>query len=120
MSIIEITDPVGLDVMVPAIQAADAERRKRAIEALLGDDQGDNTQEGANPQNNGRWLNQTELAKHLGVHPTTVRRWNLPCCMLGRLPRYQVSEVERHMKSKAFKRHLEMLKRERGAMPSGR
>jgi len=106
--------------MVPAFQAADADRRKRAIEVLLGEDDGEGRQEEGNPHESERWLNQTELAKHLGVHPTTIRRWKIPCCSLGRLPRYKVSEVEQHMGSKAFKSHLEMLKRERGAMPSGR
>ena len=104
-------DSVGLDVMIPAFQAADAERRSRALVVLLdGDDSGEAADEMPHAE---RWLNQMELAERLGVHPTTVRRWRLPCRRLGRLPRYLWSEVEAHMNSRTFKRRLAELKAER-------
>ncbi len=79
--------------------------------ALLGEDPvDDHGDAGSAPE---RWLSQIELARHLGVHAATIRRWKLPCTMLGRMPRYRVSEVEAYMKTKAFKRRLELLKRER-------
>ena len=101
----------GLDVLVPAFQAADADRRAKAIAVLLGEDLvEESTEKDSAPE---RWMSQIELAKYLGVHPSTIRRWQIPCAMLGRLPRYRVSEVEAHMKTKAFKRLLEQQKKER-------
>ena len=99
-----------LNQLIPAFLAADDERRRRALAVLTESesppsDDGDNTQPG--PE---RLLNQIEVAKMLGVHPTTVRRWRIPCNRFGRLPRYTRDDVMAYLASKAFRQRLSDLK----------
>ena len=103
---------VDLNQMIPAFLAADDERRRRAV-AVLTEPEVHQQPEAINPDP-GRLLNQTEIAKALGVHPTTVRRWGLPCVRLGRLPRYQWDAVMEYLSSQAFRHRLKELKQLRG------
>ena len=92
-----------LNVLIPAFMAANEERRRRALVVLrAGSDVACAVEErDRSPE---RFLNQVELAKHLAVHPTTVRRWEIPCHRLGRVPRYKLSEVEAYLASPEFGR----------------
>lgn len=99
---------VDLNQLIPAFLAADDERRRRAMAVLTGTELHQQT-EAVNPGPD-RLLNQAGIAKALGVHPTTVRRWHLPCHRLGRVPRYQWHEVMEYLSSQAFRRRLKELK----------
>ena len=99
---------VDLNQLIPAFLAADDERRRRAMAALT-ETEADRRTEAVNSGPD-RLLNQEEIAKTLGVHPTTVRRWRLPCHRLGRLPRYRWDEVMEYLSSQAFRHRLKELK----------
>jgi len=99
---------IDLNRLIPAFLAANDERRCRAMAALTESDLDQEAKAGyASPD---RLLNQTEVAKMLGMHPTTVRRWRLPCHRLGRCPRYREDEVMAYLSSNAFQKHLKKLK----------
>ena len=103
---------IDMNRLIPAYLAADAERRQRAMLVLTGGDQVQAlAADRACPE---RLLNQTEVAKVLGVHPTTVRRWCLPCHRLGRVPRYRTAEVMEYIGGQTFRRRLRELKQIRG------
>lgn len=102
---------IDLNRLIPAFLSADDERRRRAMAALTEPDPG-RENETASPEPD-RLLNQAEIAKMLGVHPTTVRRWLLPCHRLGRLPRYSRHEVAVYLSSDAFQMRLTALKQQR-------
>ena len=99
---------VDLNRLIPAFLAADDERRRRAM-AVLTESDVDQEIKSVNPGPD-RLLNQAEVAKTLGVHPTTVRRWRLPCHRLGRLPRYRWDEVREYLSSQSFRHRLKELK----------
>lgn len=50
-----------------------------------------------------RWLSVKEIAAHLGIKPDTVYKWierrNLPAHKLGRLWKFQASEVDQWVRS---------------------
>lgn len=50
-----------------------------------------------------RWLSVEEIAAHLGIKPDTVYKWierrNLPAHKLGRLWKFQASEVDHWVRS---------------------
>lgn len=104
-----------LNQLIPAFLAADDDRRRRALAVLTQpesppSDDGDNAQPGPECL-----LNQIEVAKMLGVHPTTVRRWLIPCHRFGRVPRYKRDDVMSYLASKAFLQRLKDLKSLRNA-----
>lgn len=100
-----------LNRLIPAFLAADDERRHRAMEVLTETDRDEAP--GAARSCPERLMNQTETAKMLGVHPTTLRRWRLPCHQLGRLPRYRWDEVMEYLSSQKFRHRLKELKQMR-------
>lgn len=104
-------DDLDLNRLIPAYLAAAAEKKQRAMAVLLG---GDVAQESrADHAQAERLLNQIEISQMLNVHPTTVRRWRLPCHRLGRVPRYRMDEVMEYVASPAFRRRLKELKQMR-------
>ena len=103
---------IDLNQLIPAFLAAGDERRRRAM-AVLTETEANPRAEAVTPCPD-RLLNQAEIAKTLGVHPTTVRRWRLPCHRLGRVPRYRTDEVMEYVSSQAFRRRLKELKQQRG------
>ena len=102
---------IDLNRLIPAYLAADAARRQHALSVLTGGEQAKEPQ--PNPSQSERLLNQIEIAGMLNVHPTTVRRWRLPCHRLGRVPRYRMDEVMEYVASPAFRRRLKELKQMR-------
>ena len=102
---------IDLNRLIPAFLAADDERRRRAMEVLTEADKDQEPDAGRScPE---RLMNQTETAKMLGVHPTTLRRWRLPCRRFGRLPRYRWDEVMEYLSSQQFRHRLKELKQTR-------
>ena len=105
------TESEGIDLnrFIPAYLAADEAQRQRAMSALTGAEPPEKEELGARAPE--RLLNQIEIARVLGVHPTTVRRWNIPCQRLGRVPRYRIDEVMAYIGSPKFRRRVNELKR---------
>ncbi len=107
------TENEGIDLnrFIPAYLAADGEQRQRAMAILIGADPTEEAELGARAPE--RLLNQIEIARVLGVHPTTVRRWAIPCHRLGRVPRYRIDEVMAYIRSPKFRRRVNALKQKR-------
>ena len=103
----------GLDRLVPAFMTANAERRERAIDILMG--VGEDRAQSSTTDHEERFLNQQEIAELLNVHPITIRRWKVPCHRMGRVPRYLRTEVEAYLKQPEFAAQLQQLKAERAA-----
>lgn len=99
---------IGLDELIPAFQAADMERRRRVMKILVNGETDATLIRGEQHQE--KFLNQMEIAAHLGIHPCTVRRWKLPHHRLSRVPRYLVSEVTTYLDSEAFQARLTEIK----------
>jgi phosphoenolpyruvate carboxylase len=102
---------IDLNRLIPAYLAADAEKKQRVMAVLVGVEP--NEEPEADHRQPERLLNQIEIAEVLNVHPTTVRRWRLPCHRLGRVPRYRMDEVMEYVASPAFRRRLKELKQMR-------
>lgn len=68
---------------------------RTAFNDHAGDMPGEDSQAGMTMQE--RWLSVDEIAAHLGVNPDTVYKWierkRLPAHKVGRLWKFQVSEV---------------------------
>jgi hypothetical protein len=96
-----------LNHLIPAFLAANERQRGRAMAALTA--AGPEQDDGPQAPRRDQLLNQTEIAKVLRVHPTTIRRWQVPCYHLGRASRYQVDEVMEYVRSQAFRRRLKEL-----------
>jgi excisionase family DNA binding protein len=49
------------------------------------------------------WISITEIAKHLGVHEESVRRWikgnRMPASKIGKVWRFQISAVDTWVKT---------------------
>ena len=49
------------------------------------------------------WISTKEVAEHLGVTMTTIRKWiiaeSIPCCRVGKLWKFKRSEVDAWVKS---------------------
>jgi len=101
---------VDLNRLIPAFLGADDERRRRALAVLTESESRPSDDEHNTPPGHERLLNQIEVAKMLGVHPTTVRRWRIPCNRFGRIPRYRRDDVMAYLASKAFRQRLSDLK----------
>jgi|APSaa5957512622_1039677.scaffolds.fasta_scaffold32078_2 hypothetical protein len=104
----ETKKDVSFDLLIPAFQAATPDRRAEALALLR--DEGDAEGEEDTTET---WMSQTELANHFGVHPVTIGRWNLPCVREHGRPRYCLSVIENHMKSRSFKGRICALKHDR-------
>ena len=104
-------EAIDLNRFIPAYLAADGERRQRAMAALIGSEPCEETE--VNHDAPEHLLNQIEIARVLGVHPTTVRRWQIPCHRLGRVPRYRMEDVMAYVASPTFRRRLKELKQMR-------
>jgi len=99
-----------LSVLIKAYGGASPEQRERALAMLQGQVV---ESRGTSDEAEEQMLNQQEVAYALHVHPTTVRRWKIPCQHLGRVPRYSMPEVRAYLGSNEFKQQLAKLKKQR-------
>ncbi|MBR3909032.1 MAG: helix-turn-helix domain-containing protein [Clostridia bacterium] len=53
--------------------------------------------------NSERWISSKEAAAHLGVNKDTLQKWinkkTIPCHRVGRLWKFQISEIDNWIKS---------------------
>lgn len=98
-----------METFFTAYKRADFTHKKRALSVLLGTDSERDAGRGSDDGER-RLLNQMQIAEYLGIHPSTVRRWNIPCRKLGRLPRYSIPEVQNYVGSEEFKHRLNTTK----------
>ena len=105
-------DEPDLNQLIPEFMNADADRRRKVLALLNGEDDLDKTKD-TNTEQRTKWLNQKQLAEQLGIHPNSIRRWQIPCRKFGRLPRYNLAEAIAYLGSEAFQKRHEQLKLER-------
>jgi hypothetical protein len=57
-----------------------------------------------------RFLTLKECAKRLGLHDSTLWKWQVPRHMLGGRPKFRMSEIEGYLKSDAFQQRAAELR----------
>ena len=80
------------DLLAAIAQATD-EQQEAALRALKGGDDSKSEE---------KLISIRQLGCLLGVHPTTIWRWDIPCHHIGTRRRYKLSEALEYLQSQEF------------------
>ena len=92
----------SIEEIIQAAMSAPSERREQALRLLQG--------KLPKPE---PYLTLRELSRKTGFGVTTLRRWRIPGHDLGGVIRYQLSDVDKYLKSQGFRRHKAALRADR-------
>ena len=91
----------GLEDIIQAAMSASPERKAEALRVLRGEIPSANPAPSLPPF--GPYLTQKEVAKRLGLNPSTLWRWRVPGHDLGGRRRFRLHEVIAYLESDLFK-----------------
>jgi len=102
---------IALEEIVQAAMLASPERKREALRILRGESP--SACDVSSPALPEPYLTLKEVAKRLGLNPTTLWRWNVPGHALGGRRRFKLPEVIAYLESDEFKRRVSALRASR-------
>jgi len=91
----------GLEDIIQAAMSASPDRKNEALRILRGEVPAADATPSFPPLE--PYLTQKEVAKRLGLNPTTLWRWRVPGHDLGGRRRFRLHEVVAYLESDVFK-----------------
>ncbi len=108
---------IALEDIVQATLSAPPERKKEALRVLRGEVPAADAAPSLPPPE--PYLTLKEVAKRLGLNPSTLWRWEVPGHDLGGRRRFRLHEVAAYLESDQFKRRVSALRATRRATKEG-
>ena len=104
---------ITLEDLIQAAMLAPPERKQEALRILRGESPAGSAGGSQPPPE--PYLTQKEIARRLGLNPTTLWRWRIPGHELGGRRRFRLPEVVAYLESDEFKRRMSALRATRRA-----